>query len=135
MMASRSYWINHTVTWQASGLSRKAYATKHNLDFKSFGWWTWKLEQEGYGPYVKPPRPAKPDKTQGLKTKKIDPTTPRILELWAAGVPVEAIAAEVGKTTRAVQLLAAYHKVRRPAGYVKRPAGYLAAMRTQQVAA
>jgi hypothetical protein len=83
---------------------------------------------------IRTPNAARP-KDARLATRKADDTTPKVLEMWAAGVPVEAIAAEVGKTTRAVQLLAAYHKVRRPAGYVKRPAGYLAAMRTQQVAA
>jgi hypothetical protein len=66
---------------------------------------------------IRTPNAAR-EKDPRLATKKPDPTTPRILERWAAGVPAEAIAAEAGKTTRAVQLLASYHKVRRPAWYL-----------------
>lgn len=58
------------------------------------------------------------EKDPRLATKKPDPSTPRILEMWSNGVPVEVIAADVGKTTRAVQLVAAYHKTRRPAWYL-----------------
>jgi hypothetical protein len=75
---------------------------------------------------IRTPNAAR-EKDPRMATKKPDPTTPRILEMWAAGVPVEAIAAEVGKTTRAVQLLASYHKVRRPAWYLSMVRG-----RTQQ---
>jgi hypothetical protein len=63
------------------------------------------------------PNAARP-RDPRLATRKADPSTPRILEMWADGVPVEVIAAEAGKTTRAVQLVAAYHKTRRPAWYL-----------------
>lgn len=58
------------------------------------------------------------EKDPRLATKQIDPSTPVILEMWADGVPTDLIAAKVGKTVRAVQLVAAYHKTRRPAWYL-----------------
>jgi hypothetical protein len=70
------------------------------------------------------------EKDPRLATKQIDPTTPVVLEMWADGVPTDQIAAKVGKTARAVQLVAAYHKARRPDWYIKVVRG-----RTQQVAA
>jgi hypothetical protein len=65
-------------------------------------------------------------------SRKVDHSTPRILQMWADGVPVEMIAAKVGKTARAVQLVAAYHKVRRPAWYLSAVRGKASA---EQVAA
>jgi uncharacterized protein (DUF433 family) len=44
--------------------------------------------------------------------------TPAILAAWRDGTPTETIAADFGTTPRAVQLLAAYHKARRPAWYL-----------------
>jgi hypothetical protein len=54
-----------------------------------------------------------------LATKKADPSTPQILRMWADGIPVEIIAEDVGKSLQAVRLVAAYHKVKRPAWYIK----------------
>jgi hypothetical protein len=115
MCSAKPYWIEHVEAWKASGLKRKEYAATHGLDFKNFGWWTWKLEQEGYGPYAKPPRPGK---TDGQKTKKIDPSTPQVLTMWAAGIPVEVIATETGISPNAVRIRAGNHKAKRPAWYL-----------------
>lgn len=51
------------------------------------------------------------------KTKEIDPSTPKILEAWKAGLSVRAIAEAHSKSENAVILLASYHRVRRPAGH------------------
>jgi hypothetical protein len=80
---------------------------------------------------IRTPNAARP-KDARLATRKADDTTPKVLEMWAAGVPVEVIAAEVGKSVRAVQLVAAYHKVRRPAWYLSAVRGKASA---EQVAA
>jgi hypothetical protein len=66
---------------------------------------------------IRTPNAAR-EKDPRMATKKADDTTPVVLEMWADGVPVEVIAAEVGKSVRAVQLVAAYHKVRRPVWYL-----------------
>jgi hypothetical protein len=63
------------------------------------------------------PNAARP-KDARLATKQIDPSTPVILEMWSDGVPTDLIAAKTGKTVRAVQLVAAYHKIRRPAWHI-----------------
>jgi hypothetical protein len=80
---------------------------------------------------IRTPNAARP-KDARLATRKADDTTPKVLEMWAAGVTVEVIAAEVGKSVRAVQLVAAYHKVRRPAWYLSAVRGKASA---EQVAA
>lgn len=66
---------------------------------------------------IRTPNAAR-EKDPRMATKKIDDTTPVVLEMWADGVPTEMIAAKVGKTVRAVQLVASYHKARRPAWYL-----------------
>jgi hypothetical protein len=66
---------------------------------------------------IRTPNAAR-EKNPRMATKKIDDTTPVVLEMWADGVPTDLIAAKVGKTVRAVQLVAAYHKARRPAWYL-----------------
>jgi hypothetical protein len=118
MSSARSYWIKQVDAWQASGLTRKEYATTHGLNYKNFGWWIWFLEQAGHGPYPKPARPTKPKSTDAPKTKQVDPNTPQILAMWTGGIPVEVIAHDLNKTTQAVRLIAAYHKVKRPAWYL-----------------
>jgi hypothetical protein len=45
-------------------------------------------------------------------------STPAILDKWQAGVATEVIALQFGKSARAIQLLASYHKARRPAWYI-----------------
>jgi hypothetical protein len=66
---------------------------------------------------IRTPNAAR-EKDPRLATKKPDDTTPEILAMWRDGVPTDLIAAKVGKSVRAVQLLAAYHKARRPAWYL-----------------
>jgi hypothetical protein len=78
---------------------------------------------------IRTPNAAR-EKDPRMATKKIDDTTPVVLAMWADGVPTDLIAAKVGKTARAVQLVAAYHKARRPAWYIKVVRGH-----TRQVAA
>jgi hypothetical protein len=50
--------------------------------------------------------------------KQISATTPAILAKWQDGVPTETIAVQFGKSARSIQLLASYHKARRPAWYI-----------------
>lgn len=78
---------------------------------------------------IRTPNAAR-EKDPRMATKKIDDTTPQVLTMWADGVPTDTIAAKVGKTPRAVQLVAAYHKTKRPAWYIKVVRGH-----TQQVTA
>ncbi len=80
---------------------------------------------------IRTPNAAR-EKDQRLATKKIDETTPAVLQMWADGVPTDLIAAKVGKTERAIQLVAAYHKARRPAWYLSVVRGKASA---EQVAA
>jgi hypothetical protein len=42
----RSYWVDHIEAWRASGMSRAEYCQIHGLSRKTFGWWTWRLDQE-----------------------------------------------------------------------------------------
>ena len=42
----RSYWVEHIEAWRASGVSRAEYCQTHELSRKTFGWWTWRLDQE-----------------------------------------------------------------------------------------
>ena len=42
----RSYWVDHIEAWRASGMSRAEYCQTHGLSRKTFGWWTWRLDQE-----------------------------------------------------------------------------------------
>src|SRR4051812_49680649 len=42
----RSYWVEHIEAWRASGVSRAEYCQAHGLSRKTFGWWTWRLDQE-----------------------------------------------------------------------------------------
>jgi len=42
----RSYWVEHIAAWRASGMSRAEYCQSHGLSRKTFGWWTWRLDQE-----------------------------------------------------------------------------------------
>jgi hypothetical protein len=69
-----------------------------------------------------------------LATKTIDPTTPVVLEMWRDGAPAEVIAAKVGKTVRAVQLVASYHKVRRPDWYLSAVRGKVSALQFEVTA-
>lgn len=50
--------------------------------------------------------------------KQLSDTTPVILAKWQDGVPTETIATQFGKSVRSIQLLASYHKARRPAWYL-----------------
>jgi hypothetical protein len=47
-----------------------------------------------------------------------DPNTPLILDMWAAGIPVEVIATETGISPNAVRIRAGNHKAKRPAWYL-----------------
>ena len=42
----RSYWVEHIEAWRTSGMSRTEYCQAHGLSRKTFGWWTWRLDQE-----------------------------------------------------------------------------------------
>src|SRR3954470_12684293 len=42
----RSYWVEHIEAWRASGVSRSEYCQAHGLSRKTFGWWSWRLDQE-----------------------------------------------------------------------------------------
>jgi hypothetical protein len=42
----RSYWVDHIEAWRLSGMSRAEYCQAHGLSRKTFGWWTWRLDQE-----------------------------------------------------------------------------------------
>jgi hypothetical protein len=42
----QSYWAEHVEAWRASGISRAEYCRTHGLSRKTFGWWTWRLDQE-----------------------------------------------------------------------------------------
>src|SRR4051812_50203854 len=42
----RSYWVEHIEAWRASGVSRGEYCQAHELSRKTFGWWSWRLDQE-----------------------------------------------------------------------------------------
>jgi hypothetical protein len=66
---------------------------------------------------VRTPNAARP-KDPRLATKKADPSTPRILDMWVAGIPVEVIVAETGISANAVRIRAGNHKAKRPAWYL-----------------
>jgi hypothetical protein len=48
--------------------------------------------------------------------------------MWVDGIPVEVIAHKVNKTPQAVRLIAAYHKVKRPAWFLSAIRGSVAQM-------
>ena len=49
----RSYWVDHIEAWRESGMSRAEYCQTHGLSRKTFGWWTWRLDQEQRGSSAK----------------------------------------------------------------------------------
>ena len=38
-----TFWHEHVTTWQASGLTQKAYCDEHGLRYSAFGYWVRKL--------------------------------------------------------------------------------------------
>ena len=38
-----TFWQDHVTTWQASGLTQKAYCEAHGLRYSTFGYWVRKL--------------------------------------------------------------------------------------------
>ena len=41
------YWRVHVEAWRDSGQSRGEYCALHGLSRKTFGWWAWRLDQQG----------------------------------------------------------------------------------------
>lgn len=68
-------------------------------------------------------------------SRTVNADTQIILDRWTAGVPVEVIAAEHGKTARSIQLLASYHKTRRPAWYLSAVRGGASAEQFKEMVA
>jgi len=58
------------------------------------------------------------ERNTAAATKRVGCDTPAILEMWRAGESAELIADKFNRTVRSIQVLASYHKVRRPAWYL-----------------
>ena len=87
----RSYWVEHIEAWRASGVSRAEYCQAHELSRKTFGWWTWRLDQERREPLTpEAPRflPVELSEATVAGPETADPVDQRIEIALPGGVAV-----------------------------------------------
>jgi hypothetical protein len=74
----RSCWVDHIEAWRASGMSRAEYCQIHGLSRKTFGWWTWRLDQERRASSAREAPRFVPVELTGQASPNLDPADPAV---------------------------------------------------------
>jgi len=87
----RSYWVEHIEAWRASGVSRAEYCQAPGASRKTFGWRSWRLDQERREPSApEAPRFLSVELSEAALAgpKAVDPVDQRIEIALPGGVAV-----------------------------------------------